>query len=81
MIYGIGKNAIGGFFRIHEDKNPFESLNAPGMSFSCLCLHKLDEEHEANFINCRDKKELVAAARFLVRFAALAAALEFKNLR
>lgn len=76
VIYGVGRNSVGGFFRLHEGKNPFESLNAPGMSFSCLCLHKLDEPHEAYFINCKDKQRLVTCAKFLARFAALAAATE-----
>ena len=76
VIYGVGKEAIGGFFRIHEKKGPYESLNSPGMSFSCLCLHKLDEPHESDFINCKSKEELVIGSRFLAKLAALAAAKE-----
>lgn len=72
VIYGVGKEPAGGFFRIHEKKSPFDSLNSPGMSFSCLCLHKLDEPHEQNFIDCKQKKLLVKAANLLARFAALA---------
>lgn len=78
VIYGVGKRAIGGFFRIHKDKDPFESLNAPGMDFSCLCLHKLDEPHEAFYIKCEEKEKLVTVSRFLARFASLAAAKELK---
>ncbi len=80
VIYGIGKEPVGGFFRIHESKNKYESLNAPGMSFSCLCLHKLDEPHEVDFIDCCAKKELVSGAQFLARLAALAASLEAKSI-
>ena len=76
VIYGVGKQAVGGFFRFHSEKNAFESLNAPGMEFSCLCLHKIDEPHEAEFVRCDEKNNLVTAARFLTRFAALAAAKE-----
>lgn len=76
VIYGIGKKAVAGFFRIHEEKNRFESLNSPGMSFSCLCLHKLDERHEAAFINCCEKERLVSVSKAISRFAALAAAKE-----
>lgn len=76
VIYGVGKNVVGGFFRIHAAKNAFESLNAPGMMFSCLCLHKLDEPHESDFINCRSKEELVLLSKFIARFAALTAAEE-----
>lgn len=80
VIYGIGTEPIGGFFRVHAAKNRYESLNAPGMSFTCLCLHKLDEPHESYFIDCQQKKELVAVATDLARLASLAAALEAKQL-
>ena len=79
VIYGIGKKAVAGFFRIHEGKNRFESLNSPGMSFSCLCLHKLDELHEAAFINCCEKERLVSVSKALSRFSALAAAKELQT--
>lgn len=76
VIYAVGKNPVGGFFRIHETKNMYESLNAPGMSFSCLCLHKLDEPHEKMFINCCEKDSVVKLSNFLTRIACLAAASE-----
>ncbi|MCP5464275.1 MAG: glutamate--cysteine ligase [Deltaproteobacteria bacterium] len=76
VIYGIGKGGVGGFFRFHTRKSPYESLNSPGMSFSCLCLHKLDEPHESDFIDCKAKRELVFLSNFLAEFAALAAAKE-----
>lgn len=76
VMYGIGQEAVSGFFRIHQGKNPYESLNAPGMNFSCLCLHKLDEPHESDFIDCKAKEELVQGSYFLAKLAALAAAKE-----
>lgn len=76
VIYAVGGKDIGGFFRIHESKNAFESLNAPGMTFSCLCLHKLTEPHEDFFLDCRQKESVVNLSRFLARMAALAAAKE-----
>lgn len=76
VIYVVGKKPIGGFFRIHESKNELESLNAPGMSFSCLCLHKLDEPHEEYFLNCQEKGALVTLSFFIARIAALAIAME-----
>lgn len=76
VIYGVGKTAVGGFFRIHETKTAYESLNSPGMSFSCLCLHKLDEPHEAPFICCESKEDVILDSRFLARLAGLAAACE-----
>lgn len=76
VIYGVGKTAVGGFFRIHETKTAYESLNSPGMSFSCLCLHKLDEPHEAPFICCESKEDVILGSRFLAQLAGLAAACE-----
>lgn len=76
VIYAVGKKEVGGFFRIHEAKNSWESLNAPGMTFSCLCLHKLDEPHESMFLDCAQKKEVVELSCFLTRMATLATAHE-----
>jgi len=76
VMYGVGKGVVGGFFRIHNAKNVFESLNSPGMTFSCLCMHKLDEPHETEFINCSSKQELVKGSTLLAKIVALAAALE-----
>lgn len=80
VLYGIGKDVVGGFFRIHDEKTIFESLNSPGMSFSCLCLHKLDEPHEKSFIDCRSKETLISGATLLARIAAIAAGREAKSL-
>lgn len=33
VLYGIGKDTVGGFYRVHETKDNTESLNAPGMQF------------------------------------------------
>lgn len=76
VIYVVGKEPVGGFFRIHESKNELESLNAPGMTFSCLCLHKLEEPHEKYFIDCKQKEDVVLMSGLLARMAALAAAKE-----
>lgn len=76
VIYAVGFEDIGGFFRIHESKNQWESLNAPGMSFSCLCLHKLDQPHEQYFVDCCEKESVVSVSRFLTRIACIAAAME-----
>ncbi|MDO8520428.1 MAG: glutamate--cysteine ligase [Deltaproteobacteria bacterium] len=76
VIYVSGKKDVGGFFRIHESKNELESLNAPGATYSCLCLHKLTEPHEEFFLDCSQKENVVLLARFLSRIAAIAAAKE-----
>lgn len=33
----LGSEWLGGFYRFHEEKNPLEPLNAPGMKFLPLC--------------------------------------------
>ncbi len=80
VIYGVGKKSVAGFFRFHEGRDAYQSLNSPGMGFSCLCLHKLDEPHEAEFIDCCSKRDLVRGSMFLADLAALAAAKEQKSL-
>lgn len=79
VIYMVGFEVVGGFFRMNPQRDAFSSLNSRGMEFSCLCLHKLDEPHEENFLNCAEKANLVSLASVMARLAALAAALEMKE--
>ncbi len=79
VIYAIGGTVVGGFFRINPTRDAYASLNAQGMEFSCLCLHKLDEPHELPFIQCRQKRDLVAVGSILTRLSALAAGLEARD--
>ncbi len=76
VIYMVGEKQIGGFFRFNEEKDEWSSLNSRGMFFSCLCLHKLDQPHEAPFIRCIEKSNLVKLSYQLARIASLAAARE-----
>lgn len=78
VIYAIGGKDIGGFFRINQSRNHLESLNAKGMSFSCLCLHKLNEPHEEYFIKCEEKEFVVFLSRFLTKLVSIAASFEGK---
>lgn len=36
VVYMLGRNVIGGFYRVHKNRGPDENLNAPGMNFSPL---------------------------------------------
>ncbi len=78
VIYMVGENPIGGFFRLNEEKDEWSSLNTKGMAFSCLCLHKLDQPHEEPFLKCVEKQTLVKISFELAKVAALAAAREAK---
>jgi len=79
VIYMVGSQEIGGFFRINEEKDEWSSLNTKGMAFSCLCLHKMDEPHEGPFLNCVEKANLVKTSFHIAKIAALAAAREAAN--
>lgn len=77
VVYLVGGEAAGTFFRIHEQKNEFENLNAPGMSFGCLCFHKMDSSKcDLTYDN---KDDLFLVTALLGRVASLAAALELKK--
>lgn len=80
VIYMVGQNPIGGFFRLNELKDEWSSLNTKGMAFACLCLHKLDESHEGAYIKCQEKEILVQSCFYLAQIAALAAAREIDSL-
>jgi len=81
VIYMVGHQVVGGFFRMNSERDAMSSLNARGMEFSCLCLHKLDEPHEVNFLNCAEKENLVRLSTVMARLAALASSLEMKELK
>jgi len=80
VIYMVGFQVVGGFFRMNSQRDAFASLNSRGMEFACLCLHKLDEPHEGPFLNCAEKGHLVALSSVMARIAALAAAMEMREL-
>lgn len=81
VIYMVGWESIGGFFRMNTERDAVSSLNTRGMIFSCLCLHKLDEPHEEIYLNCAEKENLVNLATVMARLASLASALEMKELK
>jgi len=81
VIYLVGLEVVGGFFRMNSERDATSSLNTRGMEFSCLCLHKLDEPHEESFLNCAEKEHIVRMANVMARLAALAASLEMKEIK
>ncbi|QQR80407.1 MAG: glutamate--cysteine ligase [Deltaproteobacteria bacterium] len=80
VVYLVGGNAVGTFFRIHEEKSDIESLNAPGMSFQCLCLHKFDENKKSYHLCEGTKEDMFIATSLLGYVASLATAFELKEL-
>lgn len=81
VIYYVGGEPVGGFFRIHQDKNNRASLNAPGARFETLCFHK-DSEAAGKEINlhCDDHDDFFTIAKWLGKIACLAVAMEEKTL-
>lgn len=70
VVYLVGGETIGTFFRFHQEKNEMENLNAPGMSFACLCLHKKP-----------DADLLFTVGALLGKVASLASVLELEQAR
>ncbi|MDP4008416.1 MAG: glutamate--cysteine ligase [Candidatus Peregrinibacteria bacterium] len=51
VIYLVGNNATGGFFRLNEDKDEKGNLNTGGMRFTKLCFHEM-LGYENNSTDC-----------------------------
>lgn len=83
VVYLVGGEAVGTFFRIHEEKNEMESLNAPGMAFSCLCFHKVKPSSNGKVyqLTYENKDALLSVGAMLGKTAALASVLELHDAR
>jgi len=81
VVYLVGGEAIGTFFRIHEEKNDMENLNTPGMSFACLCFHKLDTKKVSNQLTCENSDALFAVSSLLGKIASLASVYELDQVQ
>lgn len=79
VLYYVGGELAGGFFRIHKDKDTKASLNTPGSRFEPLCFHKDKEGKEIN-LHCEDHNDFFVIAQWLGKLATLAVALETKEL-
>ncbi|OGQ47167.1 MAG: glutamate--cysteine ligase [Deltaproteobacteria bacterium RIFCSPLOWO2_02_FULL_46_8] len=81
VLYHVGGEFVGGFFRIHEKKDARASLNAPGARFESLCFHKTKDTKQSELvIHCKDHEHFFVIARWLGKIATLAAGLELKGL-
>lgn len=56
VIYLIGGNPVGGFYRVHCERTERENLNVPGMTFSTICFHQLENKKPAfvDIASCSD---------------------------
>ncbi len=80
VVYLVGGENVGTFFRIHEEKNELENLNAPGMAFACLCFHKVKPSANGKTyqLSYENRDQLFTVACLLGRIASLASVLELK---
>jgi len=81
VVYLVDGEAIGQFFRIHDKKSDRDSLNARGMSFDCLCSHKLERPEGVTSIDCESPDTMRTVSGLLARVASYAASLELEELR
>ena len=81
VFYFVGEVNVGGFFRIHADKDNRSSLNAPGAKFDCLCVHKTSELAPQKLdLHCKSSEQFFKVAEWVGKIACLAAGLEEKEL-
>lgn len=52
VIYLIGGDVTGGFFRLNDKKDDRSNLNSEGMKFSKLCFHEILSYHNKYDMNC-----------------------------
>lgn len=78
VVYSIGPQVIGGFYRIHQKRSPTENLNAPGMTFEPLAFSNAcnNPDHAVNHTAACNR---LYAYGVIARLAALAAAMEAEH--
>ena len=82
VIYIIGGDPAGGFYRINCERTIRENLNTRGMTFSKICFHQL-ENRKPEFLDSATASDTVMMRVWgtLARVAAIAAAYEAKSLK
>jgi glutamate--cysteine ligase len=77
VVYMIGDQVLGGFFRYSESKSETESLNSPGTRFASLCL--TDVEEFDNVLTCHRGHCSFDLYYTIARISCLAMGREMKN--
>lgn len=78
VIYLIGNQAAGGFFRLNEEKDERGNLNTGNMKFTKLCFHEM-LGYENNFPDC-DLKCLEELYFTIAEIASIASGMEMLEL-
>ncbi len=80
VVYSIGHHVIGGFYRIHKQRSPQESLNAPGMEFEPLAFVNACNNPDKT-MKPNDSPNRFYAYGVIARLAVLAAARESQEIQ
>ncbi len=75
VVYMIGQYVVGGFYRVHQNREKNENLNAPGMNFEPLAFIKACNVPHLT-LNQVDESNRFYVYGVIARLAALAAARE-----
>lgn len=76
VVYMVGKNVVGGFYRVHATKGNAENLNSPGMNFEPLAFAESCINPDAEQESCANR---FYAYGVIARLALIAAARELKG--
>ena len=77
VVYMIGDQVLGGFFRYSETKSATESLNSPGTQYAKLCMTEADEFDE--MLACHRGHCSFELYYTIARIACLATGYEIRN--
>lgn len=86
VIYMMGANVVGGFYRLHQKRGTTDNLNAPGMYFEPMDFIQKDHFIDENFINKTALFNPAETQRFYAysvaaRIAAMAAGKEIQRIK
>ncbi len=78
VIYAFGSNLVGGFYRVHQDKDNSQNLNSPGMTFKPIPFNDIciSPDHNQSIYSDKNKFYIYGV---VARLAILAAAKELYN--
>ena len=80
VIYLVGHQECGGFFRLNETKDNRANLNQPGMQFTKLCFHEM-MGYSNEYMGKQDLESLRIVYKNISRIASLAAGCEIKKIK
>ncbi len=77
VLYAVGGSVVGGFMRVHDEKDELANLNAPGAKFDVLLADDLTRP----IINYVKDEEHLSLYRILARLACIAIGKEMEEAR